>query len=91
MFLCGKVYVYDFMINKIKGEKELIYWCDVGIIELYWLVYMDLFDKDLEFLLYNCSWLLYIYYFFLLFVMFVDVKDKKVKIIDSLIFGGSYI
>ncbi|WP_264769065.1 sugar phosphate nucleotidyltransferase, partial [Klebsiella pneumoniae] len=36
MFPRGKVYVYDFTTNKMKGEKESTYWRDVGTIESYW-------------------------------------------------------
>lgn len=91
MFPRGKVYVYDFTTNKIKGEKESTYWRDVGTIESYWSAHMDLLDKDPEFSLYNRSWPLRTYYPPLPPATFVDVKDKKVKITDSLISGGSYI
>jgi glucose-1-phosphate adenylyltransferase len=45
MFPRGDVYVYDFSTNRITGEKEEVYWRDVGTIDAYWEAHMDLFRK----------------------------------------------
>jgi glucose-1-phosphate adenylyltransferase len=91
MYPLGCVYVYDFSTNKIKGERNTTYWRDVGTIESYWAAHMDLLDHDPKFSLYNRSWPLHTYYPPLPPATFVDVNDKKVKVTDSLISGGSYI
>lgn len=91
MYPQGGVYVYDFSTNVIKGERKETYWRDVGTIESYWEAHMDLLDKDPAFSLYNRSWPLHTYYPPLPPATFIDVDDKKVKITDSLVSGGSYI
>jgi glucose-1-phosphate adenylyltransferase len=91
MFPHGGVYVYDFSQNKIKGEIETTYWRDVGTIESYWSAHMDLLSKNPPFSLYNRSWPLHTYYPPLPPATFVDSGERKVKITDSLISGGSYI
>ncbi|MBD0785339.1 glucose-1-phosphate adenylyltransferase [Vibrio sp. Y2-5] len=91
MFSQGGVYVYDFSQNKIKGEIETTYWRDVGTIESYWSAHMDLLSKNPPFSLYNRSWPLHTYYPPLPPATFVDSGERKVKITDSLISGGSYI
>lgn len=53
MFPRGDVFVYDFSTNKINGEKEQVYWRDVGTIDAYWEAHMDLLEKDAPFSLYN--------------------------------------
>jgi len=52
------VYVYDFARNKVpgQGEKERGYWRDVGTIDTYYQVNMDLVDVDPVFNLYNDRW-----------------------------------
>jgi glucose-1-phosphate adenylyltransferase len=91
MYPLGRVFVYDFSTNKIKGERNTTYWRDVGTIESYWAAHMDLLDHDPQFSLYNRNWPLHTYYPPLPPATFVDVNDKKVKVTDSLISGGSYI
>ncbi len=91
MYPEGGVYVYDFSTNKIKGETGNSYWRDVGTIEAYWSAHMDLLDKNPTFSLYNRSWPLHTYYPPLPPATFVDCDERKVKVTDSLISGGSYI
>ncbi|MGY2573623.1 glucose-1-phosphate adenylyltransferase [Vibrio sp. C8] len=91
MFPQGGVYVYDFAQNKIKGEIQTTYWRDVGTIDSYWSAHMDLLAKNPPFSLYNRSWPLHTYYPPLPPATFVDSGERKVKITDSLISGGSYI
>jgi glucose-1-phosphate adenylyltransferase len=91
LFPRGNVYVYDFSTNKIKGESGQTYWRDVGTIDSYWAANMDLLDSDPQFSLYNRSWALHTYYPPLPPATFVDVDDRKVKITDSLVSGGSYV
>jgi glucose-1-phosphate adenylyltransferase len=85
------VYVYDFSSNRIKGEKNITYWRDVGTIDAYWAANMDLLDRDPPFSLYNRSWPLHTYYPPLPPATFIDIGDRKVKMTDSLVSGGSYI
>jgi glucose-1-phosphate adenylyltransferase len=58
MFQKSAVYVYDFARNKVpgQGEKERGYWRDVGTIDTYFQVNMDLVDVDPVFNLYNDRW-----------------------------------
>ncbi|WP_412179262.1 sugar phosphate nucleotidyltransferase [Vibrio fortis] len=49
MFPRGDVFVYDFSTNRITGEKEEVYWRDVGTIDAYWQAHMDLLEKDAPF------------------------------------------
>lgn len=91
MFPQGGVYVYDFSNNKIKGEIDNTYWRDVGSIDAYWSAHMDLLEKKPPFSLYNRNWPLHTFYPPLPPATFVDSGERKVKITDSLISGGSYI
>lgn len=56
------VQVYDFCDNEVFGniEKDVDYWWDVGIIDVYYDVYMDLVLVELEFNLYNLDWFIWI-------------------------------
>jgi glucose-1-phosphate adenylyltransferase len=55
------VFVYDFARNQVpgQGEKERGYWRDVGTIDTYYQVNMDLVDVDPVFNLYNDRWPIY--------------------------------
>jgi glucose-1-phosphate adenylyltransferase len=61
MYKDHPVYVYDFARNKVpgQGERERGYWRDVGTIETYYQVNMDLVDVDPVFNLYNEAWPIY--------------------------------
>ena len=61
MYKDAAVYVYDFARNKVagQGEKERGYWRDVGTIDTYYQVNMDLVDVDPVFNLYNDRWPIY--------------------------------
>jgi glucose-1-phosphate adenylyltransferase len=87
----GGVYVYDYSTNKIKGEPESTYWRDVGTIDAYWSAHMDLLERDPKFSLYNRSWPLHTFYPPLPPATFIDAEERKVKITDSLVAGGSYL
>ncbi len=58
MFQESAVYVYDFARNKVpgQGEKERGYWRDVGTLDVYYQVNMDLVEVDPVFNLYNERW-----------------------------------
>lgn len=58
MYKDSPVYVYDFARNVVpgQGEKERGYWRDVGTIDTYYQVNMDLIDVDPVFNLYNQRW-----------------------------------
>src|SRR5512137_819366 len=53
-----RVFVYDFMNNRVPGqsEKERGYWRDVGSLDAYYQANMDLVDVDPIFSLYNFDW-----------------------------------
>ncbi|MGX9418337.1 glucose-1-phosphate adenylyltransferase [Vibrio sp. RC27] len=87
----GGVFVYDYSTNKIKGEPESTYWRDVGTIESYWAAHMDLLEQDPQFSLYNRNWPLHTFYPPLPPATFIDAQERKVKITDSLVAGGSYL
>lgn len=59
--VCGEVGVYDFNCNEVFGviECDCFYWCDVGMIELFFDVYQDLILVFLVFNFYNCEWLIF--------------------------------
>ena len=87
----GDVFVYDFSTNRITGEKEEVYWRDVGTIDAYWQAHMDLLEKDAPFSLYNRKWPLLTYYPPLPPATFTDSANGRVQIIDSLVCNGSYV
>ncbi|MBB1464578.1 glucose-1-phosphate adenylyltransferase [Vibrio sp. SG41-7] len=91
MFPRGNVFVYDFSTNRITGEKDEVYWRDVGTIDAYWQAHMDLLEKDAPFSLYNRKWPLHTYYPPLPPATFTDSENGRVQVIDSLVCNGSYI
>ncbi|MGB1279702.1 MAG: sugar phosphate nucleotidyltransferase, partial [Vibrio cyclitrophicus] len=91
MFPRGDVFVYDFSTNRITGEKEEVYWRDVGTIDAYWQAHMDLLKKDAPFSLYNRKWPLHTYYPPLPPATFTDSANGRIQIIDSLVCSGSYV
>lgn len=55
----GKVFAYDFTLNRIRGETaggEQAYWRDVGSIDAYYAANMDLKDVVPSLNLYNWDW-----------------------------------
>ncbi|MCH8538606.1 MAG: glucose-1-phosphate adenylyltransferase [Alkalimonas sp.] len=54
----GKVYVYDFSTNVIRGEQDISrgYWRDVGTIDSYYEANMDLISVIPPFDIYNRYW-----------------------------------
>ena len=54
----SRVYVYDFAQNTPAGQeaKERGYWRDVGNLDVYYQVNMDLLEVDPVFNLYNAAW-----------------------------------
>lgn len=91
MYPKGDVFVYDFSSNTIPGEREEVYWRDVGTIDAYWEAHMDLLGEDSVFSLYNRKWPLHTYYPPLPPATFTDSSNGRVQIIDSLVCNGSYI
>lgn len=91
MFVRGDVFVYDFSTNKIPGEKNEVYWRDVGTIDAYHQAHMDLLAKDAPFSLYNLNWPLHTYHPPLPPATFSDNEKHQVKIVDSLVSNGCYI
>ncbi|WGW01486.1 glucose-1-phosphate adenylyltransferase [Vibrio sp. YMD68] len=91
MYPRGDVFVYDFSTNTITGEREEVYWRDVGTIDAYWQAHMDLLKKDPPFSLYNRKWPLHTFYPALPPATFTDSANGRVQIIDSLVCNGSYV
>ncbi|MGF1688333.1 glucose-1-phosphate adenylyltransferase [Photobacterium japonica] len=91
LFPQGKVFVYDFTTNVIRGEKSTGYWRDVGTIESYWQAHMDLLSEDAPFSLYNRQWQLHTYYPPLPPATILDSDTCKVDINNCMISAGSYI
>ncbi|MGD8172280.1 glucose-1-phosphate adenylyltransferase [Vibrio sp. TRT 21S02] len=91
MYPRGDVFVYDFSNNQIPGEKDNVYWRDVGTIDAYWQAHMDLLEKDAPFSLYNRKWPMHTYHPPLPPATFSDSVNGRVQIIDSLVCNGSYI
>ncbi len=91
MYPRGDVFVSDFSRNKITGEKEEVYWRDVGTIGAYWEAHMDLLKKDAPFSLYNRKWPLHTFYPPLPPATFTDSDNGRVQIIDSLVCNGSLV
>lgn len=54
----GQSQVYDFKDNVVPGTtgKDLNYWRDVGIVDVYHKAYMDLVSVEPELNLYNSDW-----------------------------------
>ncbi len=54
----ARIYVYDFQQNLVPGQndRERSYWRDVGTIEAYYGVHMDLISVHPVFDLYNARW-----------------------------------
>lgn len=85
-----KVYVYDFLTNKIPNEKNVGYWRDVGTLDAYWSTNMDLLtNKNLT--LNNKSWALHTYYPPLPPATFLNYRNKQVSIAQSNISAGCEI
>lgn len=84
------VYVYDFSVNQIEGEKGA-YWRDVGTIDSYWQSHMDLVSDNPPFSLYNRKWPLHTFYPPLPPATFTDTSAYKTNVSQSLISAGCYI
>jgi glucose-1-phosphate adenylyltransferase len=91
-----RVYVYDFMNNKVPGqsEKERGYWRDVGSLDAYYQANMDLVDVDPVFSLYNFDWPIFTirYNYPPAKFVFNNEKDRRVgHATDSLISEGCIV
>lgn len=82
------VYVYDFSSQRIKGEKEGVYWRDVGTIEAYWQANMDLLETDAPFTLRNKHWPLHTHYPPIPPAKVVDKDGCRARIVNSMISAG---
>lgn len=91
MYPGGKVFVYDLTRNKIEGEKENVYWRDVGSIDAYWEAHMDLISEHPSFILMNLKWPLHTFYPPLPPAHFSDTVDNKANVSQSLISAGCTI
>lgn len=87
------VQVYDFYKNFIFGQECFnIYWCDVGMFDVYFEVNMDFVLVNFEFDIYNFEWLLCISSEFLLFVKFVyEFEGCKGQVFNFIMVGGVII
>jgi glucose-1-phosphate adenylyltransferase len=91
-----RVFVYDFMHNKVPGqsEKERGYWRDVGSLDAYYQANMDLVDVDPIFSLYNFDWPIFTirYNYPPAKFVFNNEKDRRVgHATDSLISEGCIV
>ncbi len=85
------IYVYDFSTNDIPGEEHRRgYWRDVGDIDTYWQVQMDILATPSKFSLYNPHWPLHTFYPPLPPVKFRSQNGNAV-INNSIISAGCYI
>ncbi|SLM32640.1 glucose-1-phosphate adenylyltransferase [Desulfamplus magnetovallimortis] len=87
----GKVYVYDFSTNEIRGEPENSkgYWRDVGTLDAYYEANMDLISVTPPFDLYNRYWPLRSYHPPVPPAKFVhDYKNRTGHAINSAISAG---
>jgi glucose-1-phosphate adenylyltransferase len=91
-----RVFVYDFMNNRVPGqsEKERGYWRDVGSLDAYYQANMDLVDVDPIFSLYNFDWPIFTirYNYPPAKFVFNNEKDRRVgHATDSLISEGCIV
>ena len=91
-----RVFVYDFMNNKVPGqsEKERGYWRDVGSLDAYYQANMDLVDVNPIFSLYNFDWPIFTirYNYPPAKFVFNNEKDRRVgHATDSLISEGCIV
>jgi len=91
-----RVFVYDFMHNRVPGqsEKERGYWRDVGSLDAYYQANMDLVDVDPIFSLYNFDWPIFTirYNYPPAKFVFNNEKDRRVgHATDSLISEGCIV
>lgn len=91
LFPLGKVFVYNFSLNRIPGEPEYAYWRDVGTIDSYWEAHMDLLSDEQPISLYNKHWPLHTYHPPLPPATFRDQGDSESEVSKSHIGAGSYI
>lgn len=81
-----KVIVYNFNLNKVGGVS-VPYWADVGIVDDYYRVHMDLVGKTPKFNIRNLSWPIHI----------ADRQteqpslSKNAEVIDSIVSPGAII
>ncbi|GGA86356.1 glucose-1-phosphate adenylyltransferase 1 [Neiella marina] len=90
----GKVYVYDFSTNVIRGEPDYArgYWRDVGTIDAYFEANMDLIQIQPPINLYNKFWPLRSYHPAVPPAKFVhDETNRTGQAISSMVAAGSII
>ncbi|MCM2681024.1 glucose-1-phosphate adenylyltransferase [Echinimonas agarilytica] len=90
----GKVFVYDFSTNIIRGEPEYSrgYWRDVGTIDSYFEANMDLIKIQPPINLYNRHWPLRSYHPAVPPAKFVhDETNRTGQAISSMVAAGSII
>ncbi|MBD1390183.1 glucose-1-phosphate adenylyltransferase [Neiella sp. HB171785] len=90
----GKVFVYDFSTNVIRGEPDYArgYWRDVGTIDAYFEANMDLIQIQPPINLYNKFWPLRSYHPAVPPAKFVhDETNRTGQAISSMVAAGSII
>ncbi|MBW8191153.1 glucose-1-phosphate adenylyltransferase [Neiella marina] len=94
LYAQGKVFVYDFSTNVIRGEPEYArgYWRDVGTIDAYFEANMDLIQIQPPINLYNKFWPLRSYHPAVPPAKFVhDETNRTGQAISSMVAAGSII
>ena len=94
----GRLFAYNYHMNKIPGQSGTPYWKDVGTLKAYFDANMDLRLPEPELDLYNTEWPIYNYHHCLPPAKFVHNEDVDVsglprigKAINSLISDGCII
>ena len=94
----GRLFAYNFHMNKIPGQQGVPYWKDVGSLKAYFEANMDLRQPEPELDLYNTDWPIYNYHLCLPPAKFVhneevsqDGLPRIGKAINSLISDGCII
>ena len=91
MFPRSNVFVYDLSENKIDGEKQEVYWRDVGNLDSYWQAHMDLLQENPPFSLFNLKWPLHTFYPPLPPACFSDTAKNHSVVAKSMISAGCYL
>lgn len=88
----GKVMVYCFDESCVWFKGVLVYWKDVGIVDVFWSVNIDFIDFIFELNLWDKDWLIWIYVEGVLLVKFIyDEKDCCGMVILLMVLGGCVI
>jgi glucose-1-phosphate adenylyltransferase len=87
-----RVYAHSFADSCVHGEKEPVYWRDVGTVDAYWEANLDLARITPELNLYDKDWPIWTYQEQLPPAKFVfDEENRRGMAVDSMVSGGCII